>query len=83
VQGCANRPVTPLLIHPTRGSEILAKYPPSSTNVCIWFTGLSPESHNAEILTGLLLGGRQVTVLDGDVVRTHLSRGLGFSRIAI
>ena len=24
--------------------------------------------------------GRQVTVLDGDVVRTHLSRGLGFSK---
>jgi len=24
--------------------------------------------------------GRTVTVLDGDVVRTHLSRGLGFSR---
>ena len=24
--------------------------------------------------------GRVVTVLDGDVVRTHLSRGLGFSR---
>jgi sulfate adenylyltransferase len=24
--------------------------------------------------------GRQVTVLDGDVVRTHLSKGLGFSK---
>src|SRR5262245_16844259 len=24
--------------------------------------------------------GREVTVLDGDVVRTHLSQGLGFSR---
>jgi len=24
--------------------------------------------------------GRVLTVLDGDVVRTHLSRGLGFSR---
>ena len=24
--------------------------------------------------------GRTITVLDGDVVRTHLSRGLGFSR---
>jgi len=28
----------------------------------------------------LLERGRQVTVLDGDVVRTHLSKGLGFSR---
>jgi sulfate adenylyltransferase len=32
-------------------------------------------------VTSLLLErGRQVTVLDGDVVRTHLSKGLGFSR---
>jgi sulfate adenylyltransferase len=28
----------------------------------------------------LIERGRQVTLLDGDVVRTHLSRGLGFSR---
>jgi len=28
----------------------------------------------------LLERGRQATVLDGDVVRTHLSKGLGFSR---
>ena len=28
----------------------------------------------------LLENGRQVTVLDGDVVRTHLSKGLGFSK---
>jgi sulfate adenylyltransferase len=33
------------------------------------------------VVTSLLLErGRQVTVLDGDVVRTHLSKGLGFSR---
>lgn len=28
----------------------------------------------------LMARGRQVTLLDGDVVRTHLSKGLGFSR---
>ena len=51
--------------------------------MCIWFTGLSGagKSATAEALTDLLMEhGRQVTVLDGDVVRTHLSRGLGFSR---
>jgi sulfate adenylyltransferase len=33
------------------------------------------------VLSVLLLeSGRQVTELDGDVVRTHLSKGLGFSR---
>ena len=50
---------------------------------CVWFTGLSAagKSTTAEILTALLQEhGRQVTVLDGDIVRTHLSRGLGFSK---
>jgi sulfate adenylyltransferase len=33
------------------------------------------------VLTELLLEhGRQSTLLDGDVVRTHLSKGLGFSK---
>jgi sulfate adenylyltransferase len=41
----------------------------------------SGKSTTAEILTVLLLEhGRQVTELDGDVVRTHLSKGLGFSK---
>jgi sulfate adenylyltransferase len=66
-------------------SEILAEaYPPRhQQGVCIWFTGLSGsgKSTTAEILTWLLMErGRRVTVLDGDVVRTHLSRGLGFSK---
>ena len=65
--------------------EILAEaYPPRHRQgVAIWFTGLSGsgKSTTAEVLTVLLMErGRQVTVLDGDVVRTHLSRGLGFSR---
>ena len=59
-------------------------YPPRhQQGVCIWFTGLSGsgKSTTAEILTWLLLEhGRRVTVLDGDVVRTHLSKGLGFSK---
>ena len=52
--------------------------------VCVWFTGLSGagRSTTAERLTTLLLehGRSVVTLLDGDVVRTHLSKGLGFSR---
>jgi sulfate adenylyltransferase len=50
---------------------------------CIWFTGLpsAGKSTIAEILAVLLMErGRQVTLLDGDVVRTHLSKGLGFSK---
>jgi sulfate adenylyltransferase len=67
-------------------AEILAEtYPPRHRQgVCIWFTGLSGagKSTTAEVLTVLLLEhGRQVTVLDGDVVRTQLSQGLGFSKV--
>ncbi|GAB4436533.1 MAG: bifunctional sulfate adenylyltransferase/adenylylsulfate kinase [Anaerolineae bacterium] len=66
-------------------AEILSEtYPPRRRQgVCIWFTGLSGsgKSTTAEVLAVMLLEhGRQVTVLDGDVVRTHLSRGLGFSK---
>ena len=66
-------------------AEILSEsYPPrSKQGFCLWFTGLSGagKSTTAEILTNLLTeNGRRVTILDGDVVRTHLSKGLGFSK---
>ena len=50
---------------------------------CVWFTGLSGsgKSTTAEaLLRELTRRGRTVTYLDGDVVRTYLSKGLGFSR---
>lgn len=49
----------------------------------IWLTGLSGagKSTLAQALEQRLqAAGRGVEVLDGDVVRTHLSKGLGFSR---
>jgi sulfate adenylyltransferase len=66
-------------------AEILAEsYPPRHRQgFCVWFTGLSGagKSTTAEALATLLLEhGRRVTILDGDVVRVHLSQGLGFSR---
>jgi sulfate adenylyltransferase len=66
-------------------AEILRQmYPPlHHQGFCLWFTGLSGsgKSTTAEILISLLLEyGKQVSLLDGDVVRTHLSKGLGFSR---
>jgi sulfate adenylyltransferase len=66
-------------------ASILAEaHPPRhQQGFCLWFTGLSGagKSTTAEILTTRLLEhGRPVTVLDGDVVRTHLSQGLGFSK---
>jgi sulfate adenylyltransferase len=66
-------------------AEILAEVNPPrhKQGVCIWFTGLSGagKSTVAQALVPMLLErGRQATVLDGDVVRTHLSKGLGFSK---
>jgi len=66
-------------------AELIAQtHPPRhKQGFCVWFTGLSAagKSTTAEILTALLQEhGRRVTVLDGDIVRTHLSQGLGFSK---
>lgn len=57
--------------------------PRHDRGVVVWFTGLSGagKSTLAEALAAELVAlGRRVEVLDGDVVRTHLSKGLGFSR---
>jgi adenylylsulfate kinase len=51
--------------------------------VTVWLTGLSGagKSTIADALTRELLHrGRRVEVLDGDVVRENLSKGLGFSK---
>src|SRR3989440_1201198 len=49
----------------------------------VWFTGLSAAGKST--IAGLVAGeleqrGMVVDRLDGDVVRTHLSKGLGFSK---
>lgn len=49
----------------------------------LWFTGLSGAGKST--LSGIIeqrlkTRDRNVEVLDGDIVRTHLSKGLGFSR---
>src|SRR6187402_2131235 len=49
----------------------------------VWLTGLSGAGKTT--LAGLISAelerrGRLVEALDGDIVRTHLSRGLGFSK---
>ena len=49
----------------------------------LWFTGLpcSGKSTLAEIIAPeLARRGRTVDILDGDVVRTNLTKGLGFSK---
>ncbi len=69
---------------PEVASILATAHPPRhQQGFCLWFTGLSSsgKSTTADIVTIMLLEhGRQVTVLDGDVIRTHLSKGLGFSK---
>ena len=55
----------------------------SNNGFILWFTGLSGSGKStlAEFLTPTLLErGVKIEVLDGDVVRTNLSKGLGFSK---
>jgi adenylyl-sulfate kinase len=55
----------------------------AKTGFTVWLTGLpcSGKSTVARLLTEELeRAGRSVELLDGDVVRTHLSKGLGYSR---
>jgi adenylylsulfate kinase len=56
---------------------------PTQQGVTVWFTGLPSAGKTtiANLVGGWLAeGGHPVEVLDGDVVRRHLSRGLGFSK---
>ncbi len=62
----------------------LSKPPLKKRGFCVFFTGLS-GSGKSTIANGLLIkllehGSRSVTLLDGDIVRTHLSSELGFSK---
>jgi adenylylsulfate kinase len=53
------------------------------TGFTLWFTGLSGSGKSTIAnMVGPALDerGRKVEYLDGDVVRTHLSKGLGFSK---
>ena len=54
-----------------------------TTGFVLWFTGLSAAGKTTVgslVASELESRGRTVDVLDGDVVRTHLSQGLGFSK---
>src|SRR5690606_20853397 len=71
--------------YPDVVAELRRSYPPrSKQGFTVFFTGLSGSGKSTvanAVLTKLLeKAGRPVTILDGDVVRTHLSNGLGFSR---
>jgi sulfate adenylyltransferase len=71
--------------YPEVVKELRKSYPPRhKQGVTIFFTGLSGSGKStiANILMTKFLetGGRPVTILDGDLVRKHLSSELGFSK---
>ena len=71
--------------YPEIVKELKKTYPSKDNQgLTIFFTGLS-GSGKSTIANGLLVklkehGKRNVTLLDGDIVRTHLSSELGFSK---
>jgi adenylyl-sulfate kinase len=55
----------------------------TASGFTIWFTGLSGSGKTTlgeRVAAELRARDRRVELLDGDIVRTHLSKGLGFSR---
>ena len=71
--------------YPEVVQELRRSFPPRhQQGVTIFFTGLSGSGKStiANVLLTKFLetGGRPVTILDGDLVRKHLSSELGFSK---
>lgn len=71
--------------YPEVAKELEKSRPPlTSRGLTIFFTGLSGSGKstlaNALLVKFLEEGSRPVTLLDGDIVRTHLSSELGFSK---
>jgi sulfate adenylyltransferase len=70
---------------PEVAAELQRSYPPrAQQGFTVFFTGLSGSGKstiaNALLVKLLEMGGRPVTLLDGDLVRKHLSSELGFSK---
>ena len=71
--------------YPEVAKELKSSNPPlKKRGFAIFFTGLS-GSGKSTLANGLMIklledGNRPVTLLDGDIVRTHLSSELGFSK---
>ena len=70
---------------PEVARELRRRYPPrSQQGFTVFFTGLSGSGKstiaNALLIKLMEMGGRPVTLLDGDIVRKNLSSELGFSK---
>ncbi|HEU4751262.1 MAG TPA: bifunctional sulfate adenylyltransferase/adenylylsulfate kinase [Acidimicrobiia bacterium] len=71
--------------YPDVATELRRTHPPrAKQGFTVFFTGLSGSGKstiaNALLVKLLEMGGRPVSILDGDLVRKHLSSELGFSK---
>jgi sulfate adenylyltransferase len=71
--------------YPEVERELRRRHPPRHRQgLTVFFTGLSGAGKstvaNVLLVKFLEMGGRPVTLLDGDIVRRHLSSELGFSK---
>jgi sulfate adenylyltransferase len=81
----AGQPLPEWYSFPEVIAQVLRNYPPRSRQgFTVFFTGLSGSGKStiAHALIARLreIGGRAITLLDGDIVRKNLSSELGFSR---
>jgi adenylyl-sulfate kinase len=62
--------------------ELTKRAAPPTPGAILWFTGLSGagKSTLAQAVRDALAQAWRVEILDGDEIRTHLSKGLGFSK---
>lgn len=69
---------------PEVAAVLASAYPPAiKQGFCLWFTGLSGAGKSTiaqAVEAALHERGRRTTMLDGDIVRLNLSKGLGFSK---
>ena len=77
-------PIPKWYTYPEIAQELQKAYRLQTTGVCIYLVGLSGSGKstiaNALRITLLQQTDRIVSLLDGDVVRLYLSKGLGFSK---
>ncbi len=80
-----NQEIPEWFSYPEVITELRKAYPlKHQQGFTVFLTGL-PSSGKSTLANALMfklreLTGRQITLLDGDEIRTHLSRGLGFSQ---
>jgi len=79
------REIPPWFTYPEVAEELRRSHPPRHRQgFTVFFTGLSGAGKstvaNALLVKLLEMGGRPVTLLDGDIVRKNLSSELGFSK---